>query len=56
VAAARRSVLLLPLFACSPSRVGQFSKKIDFWSGFLTNFRPIFDKEFPKFDYDPFGF
>jgi len=30
VAAARRSVLFLPLFACSPSRVGQFSKKIDF--------------------------
>jgi len=31
VAAARRSVILLPFFSCSPSRVGQFSKKeIDF--------------------------
>jgi len=28
----------------------------DFWSRFWTNLRPIFDKEFRKFDLDPFVF
>jgi len=41
VAAVRRSVLLLPLFACSPSRVGQFSKTK---SNFSQDFWPISDR------------
>jgi len=63
VAAARRSVLLLVLFACSPSRVGQFSKKKSIFSQdfvpisdrfLIRNFRNsirtplVFDKESPQ--------
>jgi len=37
-------------------RSGYFSEiKSDFEYPFLTNLTPIFDKEFPRFDYDPFG-
>jgi len=39
VGAARRSVLLLPLFACSTSRVGQFSKKNRFLVRILDQFQ-----------------
>jgi len=50
VAAARRSVLLLPLFALSPSRVGQFRKIKSIFSQDFGPISDIFDKESPKFD------